>query len=57
MIGIRIFIPEHTYACWDPDMVVIDIADDSDNGDDGNHKQEYGLKIEDDIFTEVPKIG
>ncbi|KAG1796537.1 hypothetical protein EV424DRAFT_1594851 [Suillus variegatus] len=60
-IGIRKFIPEHTYACWDPDMVIIDIADDSDDGDDGDdndHKQEYGpgLKIEDDVFTQVPKI-
>ncbi|KAG1906383.1 uncharacterized protein F5891DRAFT_975775 [Suillus fuscotomentosus] len=60
-IGIRKFIPEHTYARWDPDMVIIDIADDSDDGDDGddnNHKQEYGpgLKIEDDVFTQVPKI-
>lgn len=43
-------------------MVIIDIADDSDDGDDGDdndHKQEYGpgLKIEDDVFTQVPKIG
>lgn len=62
MIGIRKFIPEHTYARWDPDMVIIDIADDSDDGDDGDdndHKQEYGpgLKIEDNVFTQVPKIG
>lgn len=41
-------------------MVIIDIADDSDDGDDGddNDHKEYGLglKIEDDVFTQVPKI-
>jgi hypothetical protein len=36
-------------------MVVIDIDDDSDNSD--RKYQEYNLKVEDDIFTEVPKIG
>ncbi|KAG2091713.1 hypothetical protein BD769DRAFT_1679306 [Suillus cothurnatus] len=54
-IGIPKFIPEHIYARWDPDMVVIDIDDDSDNSD--RKYQEYNLKVEDDIFTEVPKIA